>query len=391
MKVTLTVAVLAAAAVAAAAAPTTLRMTRRVPKYNQKPGNAVLFDHKYGTSMADSNISVTSYLGAQYYAPISIGTPAQSFEVIYDSGSSNLWVPSSECGFCLHTKYDHTKSSTYVANGEIFNITYGSGSLSGFLSTDTVQVGGATITGQTFAEATNLPGLAFQLGKFDGICGLAFKSISVDGVQPPLFSGVAEGSISDPVFAFYLTEAASGSELTVGGYDPTKYTGEITWIPLTSESYFEFALGGMSINGKPITSAKYAVADSGTSIMAGPSADVKKLAAMVGATPVPINPNEYTIDCSKISGLPTLNITLAGTDFSLTAAEYVDKVSQGGETICLFGFTGIDIPAPRGPLWILGDIFMRKYYTIFDATPGAERVGYALAATVSDRAFSAVA
>ena len=60
--------------------------------------------------------------------------------------------------------------------------------------------------------------------------------------------------------------------------------------------------------------------------------------------------------------------------FTLTKADYV--ITDG--PICLFGFVGIDIPAPRGPLWILGDIFMRKYYSIFDY--GNQRMGFALSA-----------
>lgn len=384
MKTAAVVAVaLVAAAAVASAVPTKVPLVRRTAEYERSSSNYAAFDAKYGTRMASSGIPIHNYLNAQYYGPISVGTPAQDFTVIYDTGSSNLWVPSTKCNgvACLKQhKYDSTKSSTYTADGEKFNITYGSGSLSGFLSEDVVEMGAVTVKNQKFAEATTLPGLAFIVGKFDGICGLAFQRISVDGVTPPFFSAIAQGQVTDPVFGFSLSRTSGvDGELTLGGYDSSKFTGPITWVPLISETYWQFALDGMTMNGQSITTATKAVADSGTSIFAGPSADVKALATKLGATPVPLNPSEYTIDCSKVASLPEITISVGSKAFNLTGEQYVDKVSQGGETLCLFGFTGIDIPAPLGPLWILGDMFMRAHYTIFDATQGAERVGYAKA------------
>lgn len=82
----------------------------------------------------------------------------------------------------LHNRYDHTKSSTYVANGRTFNITYGSGAVTGFLSQDTNSVGGIDVKGQVFGEVTSESGLSFLFGKTDGIVGMAFPSIAVDGV-----------------------------------------------------------------------------------------------------------------------------------------------------------------------------------------------------------------
>jgi len=330
----------------------------------------------------NGTIAVTDFMNAQYFGPISIGTPYQEFMVVYDTGSSNLWVPSRQCLDCTRKPYDSDASSTYVANGTEFEIHYGSGSMTGFLSIDTVNLAPGQlpdITSQTFGEATLVP-IDFMAMQFDGICGMAFASISVDGVVPPFVNMMNQGVLSQNVFAFYLSNGngSTGSEISLGWIDANKFTGPITWLPLISETYWEIALDNMLLGGQSVTTTKIAVVDTGTSVFAGPTADVKAIAATCGATPNPINPQQYMIDCSTVPSLPTLTFMLNGNRFDLSGPDYVIEVTQGTEHACLFGFIGIDIKPPRGPLWILGDTFIRRYYSIFDMQNN--RVGLATAA-----------
>jgi len=153
-------------------------------------------------------VKITNYLNAQYFGPIQIGTPGQNFNVILDTGSSNLWVPSSTCTTIacnLHNKYNASASSTYKANGSKFDLNYGSGEVAGYWSIDTVNFGGVNIKGVQFGEATKEVGLSFIAAHFDGILGMGYQAISVDNIQPVFQKGYSEGIFANNSFAFYLT------------------------------------------------------------------------------------------------------------------------------------------------------------------------------------------
>ena len=211
-------------------------------------------------------------------------------------------------------------------------------------------------------------GLGYRLGKFDGILGLAWGTISVDGVPTPLEALVASKQLDENCFAFSLGDDADG-ELVLGGVDADAYEGDFDYLPLSQKSYWEIKLDGLNVNNASMTTAVKAIVDSGTSLLAGPVADVAAIAKAVGATPLVAG--EYIIDCD--ADAPDIEFVLGGKTYALALKDYV--IADGGQ--CLFAMSGIDIPAPNGPLWILGDVFMRKYYVKFDID--GERIGLALA------------
>jgi len=320
----------------------------------------------YTRRLSIGKVVIDQFEDAQFYGDITLGTPPQTFKVIFDTGSSNLWVAAYNCSLScgLHARYDPTKSSTYTPDGRVFNIDYASGPVSGWVEKDVVNVGGLTYN-QTFAMVDDASGLgaAFLIGQFDGILGLAFKSISVDSIPPFFQELVQSGVLDDNVFAFYLDSDGQSGELELGGVDPAHFSGSLQKVPLSSDTYWEVVLDNIQLNGYGnVTNVTKAVFDTGTSLLAGPVSEVAAIAKLVGAT-LFLN-GEYTVDCTKIPTMPDLSITVGGQTYVLTAKDYVLNVENLGIE-CLLGLVGIDIPAPAGPLWILGDVFQRKYYTAY--------------------------
>ena len=182
---------------------------------------------------------VKDYANAQYYAEIKIGTPPQKFQVIYDTGSSHLWVPETgcvNCGFFFNkkNKYDKDLSTSYVVDGSDFSIRYGSGAVKGKYAQDTVTLADdIVIPNQKFASIHDAKGMgiAYDIAKFDGIAGLAFDSISVGGATTIFHNAIEQGLVEKGMFAFYLGDSMDG-ELTFGGYDEDKFTGDLTWVKL---------------------------------------------------------------------------------------------------------------------------------------------------------------
>ncbi|XP_012609624.3 napsin-A isoform X1 [Microcebus murinus] len=332
---------------------------------------------------------LTKYMDVQYFGEIGLGTPPQNFSVVFDTGSSNLWVPSMRCYFfslpCwFHHRFNPKASSSFRPNGTKFAIQYGTGRLDGILSEDKLTIGGIKGASVVLGEALWEPSLVFTFAHFDGILGLGFPILAVEGVRPPLDILVEQGLLDKPVFSFYLNrdpDVADGGELVLGGSDPAHYIPPLTFVPVTVPAYWQIHMERVKVGTGLTLCARgcAAILDTGTSLITGPTGEIRALNAAIGG--IPLLAGEYLIQCSKIPTLPPVSFLLGGAWFNLTAKDYVIQIARGGVRLCLSGFQALDMPPPAGPLWILGDVFLGTYVAVFDRgdTHDSARVGLARA------------
>ncbi|KAF3854712.1 hypothetical protein F7725_022767 [Dissostichus mawsoni] len=308
----------------------------------------------------------------------------QSFQVLFDTGSANLWVDSIYCSTqaCnAHTKFNPQQSSTYSANGHTFYLPYGAGSLYGTFGYDTVNVGSIVINHQEIGLSTNEPGQNFVVAKFDGILGLSYPSISAGGETPVMDNMISQNLLSANIFAFYLSRGGQqGSVLSFGGMDTNLYQGQIYWTPVTSESYWQIGVHGFEINGRETgwcSQGCQSIVDTGTSALTAPSQLIGHIMQAIGAQES--HYGMYMVDCSQLNNLPTLSFVISGVALPLAPSAYINQHYQNGHQFCSVGITPTYLPSRNGqPLWIFGDVFLREYYSIYDRTNN--RLGFASAA-----------
>ncbi|KAJ8325311.1 hypothetical protein O5D80_006254 [Batrachochytrium dendrobatidis] len=312
-------------------------------------------------------VPISNTADAQYFGVVQLGTPPQSFKVLFDTGSANLWVPSTRCtdAPCMnHARYDFTRSSTFTPNNSPFAIQYGLGSVTGVISSDTLQFAGINIPNQQFAEAVTEPGNTFLTSSFDGVLGLGFTAISINNIPTPMDNMIARGLIPAGIFGFFLTRGGvSGSSLTLGGIDTTHVNGAITWIPVVRKAYWEVVMDSVTLGKTTLATGSHAVFDSGTSLIAIPTVHANQIHQQLGA--IPFTNGLQLIPCS---GLPPITFALNGVAFTLRNEDYVLPFGFG---YCVSVFVGLDM----NNFWILGDSFLKFYYTIFDVDNG--RIGIA--------------
>jgi hypothetical protein len=345
----------------------------------------------------DAKLLLTDYFNNQYVGEIGIGNPPQTLSVVFDTGSSDLWIPGRGCSQCgEHSTFDKSKSTSYnlivdsSSAPRSFEVDYGSGKVTGYRAMDNLDIGGLSVEGVYFGEVTYEDEL---IRKFimDGIAGLGFRGLAMV-TKPTILELLFQQNPTVPqVFSVYLSnnpkDHEKPSHIWFGGYDLMTVGQNATWhyTPIIRRSYGDFKYWTVKMYGLKVldgstreviadmcSSGCYAIVDTGTSGIAIPELYYYEVVNQITEG---LHCRGITCYNVQISDFPDLTFYLApDNELPLLASDYV-TCSRWGE--CVFKIQ----PSYGGAYWILGDVFLEAYYTLFDVEN--MRVGFACDGTCS--------
>eukprot|EP00466_Bigelowiella_natans_P015025 jgi/Bigna1/66837/fgenesh1_pg.2_\ len=280
------------------------------------------------------------------------------------------------------TPYETRKrSSTFSVVGVDMNVKFGTGSIEGYLAQDNFKLGPLDVPMQTFGEITNEVGQVFLTGRFDGILGLSFPSLSAAGYTPAFDNIIQQNLLSRNVISFYYDEKDAG--VVLGEPSPELFKPPMVFVEVSKKFYWELVLKDIKIGDVsladtmplcPGSETCKVVADTGTSLLTGPSQVVSVILNRISTT-----------SCDETEDLPDISYVLQDQrgeySFRLESKYYMIASQTRGQQ-CKPGFMALDVPSPRGPLWILGDVFFRKFFTSFDRDTNS--IGFAVARHSTD-------
>ncbi|GLB33563.1 putative peptidase A1 family protein [Lyophyllum shimeji] len=343
---------------------------------------------------AEGSLPLTNDNGALWYGEVAVGMPEETFTVVFDTGSSDFFLPSQDCnsnGCNGHKRYDPTASLSATPLHRKFQISFGDGStVEGDIYNDTVSVAGLTANGQAVGAAlTYSDNLSVNQFPPDGLVGMAFKEISQFGSDPLFETLVAQGETTAPQFGFKLADPAS---VYLGGVVSNLFTGQLTWTPVTQKGFWHVGLEGVNVNAEPIFAPSSAIIDTGSTLVLGNTSSVANFydaipgskdaydtagegfytcASGIHPVTVIINPLLAQVPCNASLDI---SLTFGGKEFRFDPKHFnLGRVSQGSED-CVGGVAAKD-DADLYDAWLVGATFLQGIYTAFDVAQQA--VGFA--------------
>jgi hypothetical protein len=322
-----------------------------------------------------------NFQNMQYYADFDVG--GQEIAGIFDTGSFELLIRSTRCDHCAHPTppYNHLLSKSYEANGTVTKHVFGSGPCVSVMGYDTVSVGpDLHAKGQAFWEILDHRIPVLDTAKFAAIVGIGPNFAYGNKEQTLLMSfGIDEFSVCLQKAGGsegYLTWGPEKTDLKKSDYATARVHGKHHWAAKLENVYFPHETQ-TNETVLPCGAGQEcsAIIDSGTSLIAAPTAALAQLSMMIP----PIQE-----DCSNLHELPVLRFMIDGNPLELPPQAYVMRVTGAALeandvwdilffkpkirklNMCMPAFMQIDMQSDHGPVWILGMPFFRYYHTTFD-------------------------
>lgn len=314
-----------------------------------------------------------------YVADIEIGSQNQTFRMLIDSGSADTWVPSTACQACgsTHMKLGDSTSDTFVSLNTPFSIEYGTGAVSGNLARDNMEIAGLDLTNYTFAVTTQESSdFSDDTVPFDGLMGLARSELSNAGQPTPIDALYAEGKVQAPVMGYHLGRIADGyndGEVTFGGVDPAKYSGNITEIDnVSTKGFWEASIDAISVGGTALDlQGRTAILDTGTTLIVAPEADADAVHAQIPGVQSD-GQGGYTIPCTITKQLV---FTFGGKEFPIDTRDLlfvpVDQNDLLGDCVSAISAGNVG----QANEWLVGATFLKNVY--FATNTEANKIGLA--------------
>lgn len=336
-----------------------------------------------------NRIGLKNVQDSEYYGVIEIGTPSQRFKVLLDTGSSTFWLTggsgpgsssSDQNSSNLNTigpSFDPSSSSSFKITSKPFSEAYGDNSMAtGFVATESVSFGSYHAQHQEFG-LVDVTTSGIFMGDASGIMGMSFG----DRTEPKPF-WISAGIES---FSFALSRYNSSSSeiiqpggiLTLGGLDDSLFIGEVNYVQVTKKDYWQVPLDHVTINGIKIEDSinNQAFLDTGESVILAPIGVARAIYSSIPGVKSINDVNgggeTFYIPCStKV----TLGMSFGHQSYEIQQDDFVLKISRDDvdHNLCLGAVSGTSL----FDAWVLGDVFLRNVYTIFNSSEPA-RVGFA--------------
>lgn len=315
-----------------------------------------------------------------YLATVQIGTPPRDFLILMDSGSADFWVGSEQCQTivtqsggqagqdCGNHNFLGTKSSSSFQDSNTqFEVTYGTGQVSGNIIQDDIVLAGLKLQAHTFGVATG-ESVEFSSSdtSFDGLMGLAQSTLSNQKTLTPVEALAKQGLIAEAITSYKIPRLADNKAdgvITFGGVDQSKFDAAtlVTLDNVNTQGFWEANMDGVTVGGQDVgLKGRTAILDTGTTLIVAPANDAAAIMQQINGSGQ-LQDGSFTIPCQTTQQVA---LSFGGTEFAIDARDLAFSPLNNANGDCLAGIQAGNIGGNTE--WLVGDVFLKNAYFSHD-------------------------